>query len=296
MALLSTDRFWDRVSSGSPMFSDGAMGSELIGQGINAEDVLRTNLLDERIVRSIHDAYISAGAQFITSNTFGCRGGSDWYSECLAGANIALNAAIAASDEIGVWLSFPPLVVADETNALRDLFDSASIRPSMLLIETCTTLELACEAIRSARLIGPEVLAVTAHFGANGTLPDSATAEEWVEALPKGGTLYFCRATQQSYLRLLTVKEWMKEDVCTNSEALDAYARLLSDSRIQFAEESRDLDQPGQRRSEGRCRRSEAERSRRHLGPCSSRTSGMRPASPAGSRPGHHRRARRARA
>ena len=193
MALLSTDRFWDRVSSGSPMFSDGAMGSELIGQGINAEDVLRTNLLDESIVRSIHDAYISAGAQFITSNTFGCRGGSDWYSECLAGANIALNAAIAASDEIGVWLSFPPLVVADETNALRDLFDSASIRPSMLLIETCTTLELACEAIRSARLIGPEVLAVTAHFGANGTLPDGATAEEWVEALDSEGRSHFGR-------------------------------------------------------------------------------------------------------
>ena len=187
MALLSTDRFWDRVRSGSPMISDGAMGSELIGQGICAEHVLRTNILDERIVRSIHDAYIAAGAQFITSNTFGIRGGSDWYSDCLAGANIALNAAIAASDEISVWLSFPPKVVADETNALCGLFDSASIRPLMLLIETCTTLELAREAIRSARLIGPEVLAVTAHFGANGTLPDGATPEEWIKALDGEG-------------------------------------------------------------------------------------------------------------
>jgi toxin-antitoxin system PIN domain toxin len=65
---------------------------------------------------------------------------------------------------------------------------------------------------------------------------------QWVEDLPVGDTLFFCRATQQSYLRLLTVKEWMKEDVCTNSEALDAFEKLISDSRIDFAQEPQDLE------------------------------------------------------
>jgi uncharacterized protein len=72
--------------------------------------------------------------------------------------------------------------------------------------------------------------------------PHRPRAADWIEALDEGASLYFCRTTQQSYLRLLTVKEWMKEDVCTNSEAIEVYTKLRSDSRIQFAEEPPGLE------------------------------------------------------
>lgn len=72
--------------------------------------------------------------------------------------------------------------------------------------------------------------------------PHQARAGRWIEGLPERDTLHFCRATQKSYLRLLTVKEWMKEDVCTNTRAIELYERLRSDSRIQFAEEPREME------------------------------------------------------
>lgn len=37
-----------------------------------------------------------------------------------------------------------------------------------------------------------------------------------------------------SYLRLLTVREWMKDYVCTNDEAIEAYRALRSDPRVGF--------------------------------------------------------------
>ena len=46
--------------------------------------------------------------------------------------------------------------------------------------------------------------------------------------------LYFCRSCQISYLRLLTVREWMQEHVCTNGEAIKAYRALRSDPRVGF--------------------------------------------------------------
>lgn len=69
-----------------------------------------------------------------------------------------------------------------------------------------------------------------------------ARAVEWVSALSQGEILYFCRATEQSYLRLLTMKELMQEDVCTNEEAIQTYKKLRSDPRIDFAKEPQGID------------------------------------------------------
>lgn len=66
--------------------------------------------------------------------------------------------------------------------------------------------------------------------------PHHARAVQWLEESPAGTTLYFCRSTQMSYLRLLTVREWMKENVCTNDQAIRAYLALRADSRVGFLE------------------------------------------------------------
>ena len=187
MALLSVERFWDGVRSGRPMLSDGAIGSELIGQGIAAEAVLRANLTDEPSVRSLHEAYVASGAQFITSNTFGLRSTPAWSEECRAGVDIAVRAAFASPREIGEWLSLPPCVVASEQDTLCSLFGSASTKPPMLLIETCTSLRQARAAVRAAAALAPEVLAITAYFREDGKLPDGTAPEEFVKVMEGDG-------------------------------------------------------------------------------------------------------------
>ncbi len=64
--------------------------------------------------------------------------------------------------------------------------------------------------------------------------PHYSDAVAWLESLPHGAIAFFCRATQQSYLRLLTVEPMLKAEVRSNEEALAALAKLRTDSRIGF--------------------------------------------------------------
>ena len=50
---------------------DGAMGSELIARGISAAAIARANCDHPDVVQSVHAAYVSAGAEALTTNTFG---------------------------------------------------------------------------------------------------------------------------------------------------------------------------------------------------------------------------------
>jgi predicted nucleic acid-binding protein len=55
-----------------------------------------------------------------------------------------------------------------------------------------------------------------------------------MEALPEGTVAFFCRATQQAYLRLLTVEPMLKAEARSNDEALKAWKKLRTDSRVGF--------------------------------------------------------------
>ena len=57
-------------------------------------------------------------------------------------------------------------------------------------------------------------------------------AVRWMEALGEGETASFCRATQQSYLRLLTTTVIVKGETRSNDEALAAWQKLSSDARV----------------------------------------------------------------
>ena len=69
--------------------------------------------------------------------------------------------------------------------------------------------------------------------------PHHRCAKEWFDTFTDQDLAFLCRATQTSFLRLLTVKEWMKEDVRTNAEALTVCRILLKDPRVEFL-----LDEP----------------------------------------------------
>ncbi|MBP7140421.1 MAG: PIN domain-containing protein [Opitutaceae bacterium] len=70
--------------------------------------------------------------------------------------------------------------------------------------------------------------------------PHHAKAVAFMDLLPDEESVYFCRLTQQSFLRLLTLEALMKEDVRTNSEAIDVWRKLRLDIRVGFIRDDPD--------------------------------------------------------
>jgi toxin-antitoxin system PIN domain toxin len=73
-----------------------------------------------------------------------------------------------------------------------------------------------------------------------------AATREWFEAVKDAASVSFCRATQQTYLRLLTNASVLSpygNPPLTNRQAWKAYKALLADDRIVFrGEEPAGLD------------------------------------------------------
>ena len=67
-----------------------------------------------------------------------------------------------------------------------------------------------------------------------------AAAREWFEAVADPRSVLFCRATQQTFLRLLTNASVLSpygNAPLTNRQAWEAYQALLADDRIAFRSE-----------------------------------------------------------
>src|ERR1043165_5321325 len=63
--------FLERLSTGTPILFDGAMGTQLYAQGVPYERCFdELNLLQPDLVQAVHRAYIAAGAEVIETNTF----------------------------------------------------------------------------------------------------------------------------------------------------------------------------------------------------------------------------------
>lgn len=70
-------------------------------------------------------------------------------------------------------------------------------------------------------------------------------ARDWLGAIDEPSSIHFCRATQQSFLRLLTNRTVLGAygiPPLTNRQAWTAYEALLADDRITFVDEPRGLD------------------------------------------------------
>lgn len=72
-------------------------------------------------------------------------------------------------------------------------------------------------------------------------------ARKWLSTVDEPGSIHFCRATEQSFLRLLTNRTVLGaygRPPLTNDEAWDVYAALLDDDRVMVADREPDgLDQ-----------------------------------------------------
>ena len=71
MTLMPGLRLFAGSDDGERFLADGAMGTELMKRGVTAHRILAANLEHPEWVREMHAAYLQAGAQVITANTFG---------------------------------------------------------------------------------------------------------------------------------------------------------------------------------------------------------------------------------
>lgn len=62
-------------------------------------------------------------------------------------------------------------------------------------------------------------------------------AKSWFDGLSNDSVCYFCRLTQQGFLRLATNRSVFGKDAVTLPDAWQKYDLYLSDPRVSFAEE-----------------------------------------------------------
>ena len=187
MSLISSRRLLERLRQGERFLADGGIGTEIIKLGVEKEDVLSANLRFSDKVRDIHQSYLDAGSQIITTNTFGFRTGSDWADSVRSGISIGTLAARDSKVEAAVWVSLISNLVPLEINGLQYLAENSLHWPGAVLLETCTSLQTAVDALRLLKVLNLELTAATCHFGEDGLMPDGASPEIAAEALIAAG-------------------------------------------------------------------------------------------------------------
>ena len=66
-------------------------------------------------------------------------------------------------------------------------------------------------------------------------------AVDWFGKASDDASTCFCRMTQNSFLRLLTLKALFEEDTMTNNQAIAVYRRLRQDPRVGWLDEPEGL-------------------------------------------------------
>ena len=184
MALIAANELLERIRNGERFVADGAMGSELIKQGVRSQNVIGSNAVWPEAAQTIHRGYLREGAQILTANTFGFIPVREFEDAVLRGVEIALDEAHTSERRVLVWASFPARGVVMYRDALARMTDEL---PEALLIETCTDMKETLTAMGILQELRPELLAVTCHFRGNKTMPDGTKAEIAAKQLTDAG-------------------------------------------------------------------------------------------------------------
>jgi 5-methyltetrahydrofolate--homocysteine methyltransferase len=155
---------------------------------VAASDILRANVQNPRLVASIHESYIQAGAQYLTANTFGLPDGPDWQQNMYTGLRLVVEVANASEEMVDVWIPLMARLVIEERAFISDFSGEVYAADGIFLLETCTRLTEAVEAVRILRDLGYRFrIGATCHFQSEGTMPDGSTPEQVVTALQRAG-------------------------------------------------------------------------------------------------------------
>lgn len=205
----------------TPVILDGGMGRELRFRGV---DILNTIwsanalLTAPEVVRAVHDDYIAAGAQVITTNTYGiirhelAREGVAHRLRELneLAAQLAVDARDAAPREVWIAGSLPPLNGSYRPDRVWPLAkaaplyrEQAGILAPYVDLFICETMASAAEALAAATAAcetgKPVWVSYTLHEDRSGRLRSGETIAEAVQALaglPIAGFLANCCAPE----------------------------------------------------------------------------------------------------
>jgi len=170
-------RFLERLHSGKPVLSDGAMGTMLHQRGVSFSGCFdQLNLTQPEVVVSIHREYIAAGSHMIQTNTFGANRFKlnqhglldDLKVINTAGVELARRAVkesgkdtLIAGDigPLGVRLApFGRVQLEDARAAFAEQVTIlADAGVDLILIETMTDLYEVVEAIKASREVAPHL-------------------------------------------------------------------------------------------------------------------------------------------
>jgi S-methylmethionine-dependent homocysteine/selenocysteine methylase len=201
-------RLRERVATGPPLLLDGAMGTELERLGIPSELPLwsaRGVIEAPETVLAIHRAYVAAGAQALTANTFRTQrrtldhAGLGHRAAELTRRAVGLAREAACERGLFVLGSAPPLedcfrpdLVPDDASLAREHEEHArhlvEAGADAVLVETINTIREAVAAARAARECGAPVLVSFVSRGCARLLSGETLAEA-VDAVAPFGPL-----------------------------------------------------------------------------------------------------------
>lgn len=179
----------------SPLLFDGAMGTMLLSAAPAIEQpVTFANLTHPELVRQIHQAYVAAGCEIVTTNTFQLH--QTKFTPGHVAQVIAAGIRLAKSAH-PKWVAYDMGPVNDPRAQLTpsqqaDLFKQQARlaekgQVDFILIETMTSLQEAQLAVKAVRETTRLPVAVTFSFQSNGRLPtgeDAETVTQFLQRLP----------------------------------------------------------------------------------------------------------------
>ena len=169
---------------------DGAIGTELIERGINADAIDAANVNAPAIVKELHQAYIDAGVDVLTTNTFGCnRYRLDGVETAIRYAQAGIRIARQASrGRALVFASMGPLGRVIGAEIAHDEAVDAFAEMAMAMsdagadgfcIETMTSTAEARAAVQGVRQVSRLPIMVTRNLQRD----DAAEIKEFIDAM-----------------------------------------------------------------------------------------------------------------
>jgi homocysteine S-methyltransferase len=184
------------------LICDGAMGTMLHAAGNSLDRALpELNLSNAGLVSTVHESYLSAGADMILTNTFGAnrlrladQGFGEMVREInLAGARIAGRAREGAGRQVFVAGSVSPAVTASQRRRVAQAERDAAIRDQVealaeggvdvLILETFGYLDELAEAVTVAAEVSDLPIIAQATFASDGRTLGGESPREVASAL-----------------------------------------------------------------------------------------------------------------
>jgi homocysteine S-methyltransferase len=178
--MITKETLLEKLKTGKPLLSDGAMGTLLHSRGITYEGCFDfLNISQPEMIAEIHREYIEAGAQIIQTNTFGAnryklaRHGlaDNLVNINAAGVKLARRAVLASHQDILVAGDVGPLgvpmapfgrvQVEEARTAFKEQISAlADSGVDLIIIETMTDLHEIVEAVKAAKNVAPNLLVI----------------------------------------------------------------------------------------------------------------------------------------